>query len=175
MLFRVEQRGAKDTRWRDERLKQAVSYFARTLRIPNPKVLDITLKMSARKKLVESGTRGVCSPTNSLTEAADSLPTNFIITLQRDMPWTWTLTTFAHEMVHAQQFATGRLKMAYKDKVWCYCWEDGDWVKPINSGPAYRAQPWEVEAFAKEAHLRDGFFQIEKTVGTYYYNQESDQ
>lgn len=151
MKFKVSQRGAKDTKWRHERLKQAVVYFARTLRIPNPKELDITLKLSAANKLVSTGTRGRCGHLGNHT---------YTIVVQRDMPWSWTLECFAHEMVHVAQFETGRLKRIGKEAKW----EDGEWF--IRDTMPYEKRPWEIEARAKETLLTEGFYAVEVPIGT---------
>ena len=167
MHFRVKQRGASDTKWKHERLTQAVTFFARTLRIPHAKHVDITLKMSAAKLLVEDGTRGLCKATHG--NHIKGAPTTFIVTLQRDMPWTWTVTTFAHEMVHVHQFATGRLRYRWDFELgkWLASWENGEW-KDKDAIP-YRERPWEVEAYAKETDLREAFFKVENPTGTFYY------
>jgi hypothetical protein len=186
--FKVKQRGHKEQNWKHQRLSQAVSFYAKTLRIPSPKELDITLKMSFNKKLVEEGQRGNCSPTieddsplferlwptiedgSTLFEGLwKTNPTEFVITLQGDMPWTWTLTTFAHEMVHAHQLATSRLRISLIDGEWMYSWMGGTYVKPKKGGSLdYREQPWETEAYAKEKALCDAFFKVEEATGLGY-------
>lgn len=166
MYFRVKQRGAKDTRWRDTRLAQAVSFYARALRIPNAKHLDITMKMSYAKKMINEGVTGRCRAERR--DYINDCPTHFTITMQRDMPWTWTLTTFAHEMVHVQQYATGRLRDKFDSALgrWVTSWENGEWLDKRNI--PYAEHPWEKEAVAKEQALCEAFFKIEDTTGLPY-------
>lgn len=60
------------------------------------------------------------------------------------------LETLCHEMVHAQQYASGRLIRGSNSRsLW-----DGQMIKdnPI-SYTAYRALPWEAEAFERQAGL----------------------
>ena len=61
------------------------------------------------------------------------------------------LTILAHELVHGEQYYQGRLKQIYDgtEMVWMG-------RKSNNRGTtyaAYREQPWEVEAFAREPEL----------------------
>ena len=158
MRLRIEQRGAKDTRWRDARLTQAVGHFARTLRIPNPKELDIVLKMSGDKKLVNDGVVGMCCRhRNSI----------YTIIIQRDLPWTPTLEALAHEIVHVNQYATGRLQERRNMRSLIESqWEGGAWM--IDKVIPYALRPWEIEALSKEKELVASFFSVEKTVGNYY-------
>lgn len=63
------------------------------------------------------------------------------------------LETIAHELVHAEQYHTGRLKTKYSDaKGWLHYW-DGEAGKKGTTYTAYRKQPWEVEAFDRQAKL----------------------
>lgn len=166
MFFKVKQRGAKDTKWRHERLTQAVTFYARTLRIPNAKHLDVTLKLSSSKVLVEGDVAGECIAVSGYLNDA---PTKYEITIQRDMPWSWTLKTFAHEMVHVHQWATKRLRRKWDSDLstWVSSWENGPWVDKKTI--PYASRPWEIEARAKEEGLLEAFFKAEQVTGTYYY------
>lgn len=160
MLFRVSEQ--KNTQlWCHHRLTQAVSYFAKTLRIPNPKELDIRLLLSANKKLIRDSEHG---NVRTLRESyINGLPHQFKVTVQKDMPWTWTLSTFAHEMVHVWQYATGVLRYRWFDGEWQDQWDGGSWTK--EGSITYRDRPWEVHARSKEAALIQGFFAIEQKDG----------
>ena len=163
MKFRIKERG-KENAWRHKRLTQAVSFYAKTLRIPNPKELDITLKLSYAKKMIAESHRGNCNP--ALESYINGNLYIFTITMQGGMPWSWTLSTFAHEMVHAHQLATGRLRIAIVDGVWKYSWEQGEWVVPVKLGHSnYSEQPWEKDALSKQDSMRDAFFAIEEATG----------
>lgn len=62
------------------------------------------------------------------------------------------LEVLCHEMVHAQQYASGRLaRSGVKHSLW-----DGQVFKSSPSTyAAYRALPWEAEAFERQAGLAD--------------------
>lgn len=62
------------------------------------------------------------------------------------------LETLCHEMVHAQQYISGRLvRSNNKHSLW-----DGQMIKANpTSYAAYRALPWEAEAFERQAGLAD--------------------
>jgi len=167
MLFKISQRGRrKETAWREARLKQAVSFFARSLNVPRPKYLDISLLMSSAKLLVEDGEHGNCKPLYH--DLIKGNPCHFKITIQRDMPWSWTIKTFAHEMVHVQQYATGRLRHKWdiENSIWLRSWENGAWIDKKTI--PYPDRPWEIEARAKEGPLSEGFFKIEEATGISY-------
>jgi hypothetical protein len=160
----VRQRGG-DNKWRHPRYKQAISHYARTLRIPNPKELHIFLKLSADKRLVKENTYG---------RAKQNGPNTYTITIFRDLPWTSALKTLAHEMVHVHQFSTGKLKESYRDGAWHDCWENGEWTL-VDSIP-YCQRPWEKDARSKEQTLCESFFKVEDTSGrgTYNYGGNND-
>jgi hypothetical protein len=56
-----------------------------------------------------------------------------------------------HELVHAEQFKHGRLKITTKTMLW----EDRPVVMETKNYEKYRAQPWEQEAFRREKELCD--------------------
>lgn len=64
------------------------------------------------------------------------------------------LEVLAHELVHAEQYHTGRLKQHFESTLgWLHSW-NGD--KIFNKGTTYQAyinQPWEKEAFGREKEL----------------------
>lgn len=167
MKLKIVQRGG-DNKWRHPRLQQAVVHYARTLRIPHPKHLDITLKLSNAASLCETTTRGKC---RAEAECIDGKPIKFTITLQRDMPWTWTLTTLAHEMLHVEQQAKGRLRYKWGVVGWLWSWDGSPWVSKDTI--AYENRPWEIDARNREDALCQPFFKIEECSGNYYYPKGS--
>lgn len=66
------------------------------------------------------------------------------------------LSTLAHELVHAEQYHTGKLtKCIVPGKGWMHQWEGSVINNRGRTYKAYRAQPWEVEAFARQEQLAD--------------------
>lgn len=65
------------------------------------------------------------------------------------------LTTLAHELVHAEQFAEGRFSV---DAV-SYQW-NGQRVKLKTSYDTYMKQPWEVEAFGRQEEVKNKIIDI---------------
>ena len=63
------------------------------------------------------------------------------------------LRTLCHEMVHAQQFQTGRLKFKNGYDIW----EGNKWTESMSTARTphgvYRSAPWEVEAYGLEKSL----------------------
>lgn len=57
------------------------------------------------------------------------------------------LKTIAHEMIHAHQFFTGRLKIDYINRNWCWVWEGSRYTGVCRSEPSL---PWEKEAYFME-------------------------
>jgi hypothetical protein len=56
-----------------------------------------------------------------------------------------------HELVHAEQFKHGRLKITTKTMLW----EDKPVVMETKNYEKYSAQPWEKEAFRREVELTE--------------------
>jgi hypothetical protein len=74
-----------------------------------------------------------------------------------------TLSTLAHEMVHVKQYATGQLRdlMSKNDMV---VWQ-GVRKTLADDTADYASQPWEAEAFSREASLKNAFIYQEKKHG----------
>ena len=65
------------------------------------------------------------------------------------------IEVIAHELIHAEQYHTKRLKMTFdKSKGWVHCWY-GEQGSKGTTYRAYRNQPWEVEAFGRQAEIAD--------------------
>jgi hypothetical protein len=58
----------------------------------------------------------------------------------------------AHELVHAEQWHTGKLDMVISHGRWKNVWEGRQWSNGTTYA-AYRARPWEVEAFDRQLAL----------------------
>ena len=62
------------------------------------------------------------------------------------------IETLAHELVHAEQYHTGRLEQRKVNGKWMRSWQ-GEMIKMSKSYEAYRALPWEAEAFGRQVEL----------------------
>lgn len=70
--------------------------------------------------------------------------------------WDKALVTLCHEMVHAEQYHTGRLSSAYvRSKGFVHTWNGSLDYNKGTTYKAYREQPWEVEAFDRQNELAD--------------------
>lgn len=69
------------------------------------------------------------------------------------------LTTLAHELVHAEQYNTGKLKNEWSNRGWVHQWEGDMNYNKGSTYKAYRNQPWEVEAFGREKILAEVVWQ----------------
>lgn len=65
------------------------------------------------------------------------------------------LTTLAHELIHAEQYNTGKLKNEWSDCGWVHSWEGDINTNKGTTYQAYRNQPWEIEAFGREQIVAD--------------------
>ena len=59
----------------------------------------------------------------------------------------------AHEMIHAQQIATGRLNDHGIQIVNDCLVKVAEWDGEYHTNTPYDDQPWEIDAFAREAHV----------------------
>jgi hypothetical protein len=77
-----------------------------------------------------------------------------MVELDCRLPLSVAITTLAHELVHAEQYHQGRLITQVSNGRWVRYWNN----KPVevrNGYKAYRALPWEVEAFDRESSLAE--------------------
>lgn len=63
------------------------------------------------------------------------------------------LETLAHELVHAEQFKSGKLKYVWDDTKWAALWCGEKYKITSSSLPAYVDMPWEDEAFKRQEGL----------------------
>lgn len=69
------------------------------------------------------------------------------------LPWNKALEVLCHEMVHAEQYHTGRLENVATGRGWCHKWNGSVDFNKGSTYKAYRDQPWEQEAWARQAEL----------------------
>lgn len=69
--------------------------------------------------------------------------------------WAKALEVIAHELVHAEQYHTGKLKKKFvQKKGWMHHW-NGTPGKKGTTYKAYRDQPWEQEAWNRQMYLAE--------------------
>jgi hypothetical protein len=77
------------------------------------------------------------------------------------LPWDSALEVLAHELVHAEQYMQGRLKKSWmKKKGWVHQWNGNVNTNRGSTYQAYRNQPWEMEAWSRQADLAEKVCQI---------------
>ena len=80
---------------------------------------------------------------------------NKLVTIDCRLGWAKALEVMAHELVHAEQYYTGRLKKKFMNgKGWLHYW-NGTPGKKGTTYNAYREQPWEQEAWSRQATLAE--------------------
>lgn len=73
-----------------------------------------------------------------------------LVNLSSRMTGRQALVVLAHELIHAEQYHTGKLKMKFdKNKGWVHYWL-GDRGSKGTTYSAYRQQPWEIEAYDRQ-------------------------
>lgn len=90
-----------------------------------------------------------------------------MVELDCRLSWANALEVFAHELVHAEQYKQKRLqKIFVMGQGWAHKWNGS---KSLNKGTtykAYRNQPWEQEAWSRQAELAEKVCQdLEKIYG----------
>lgn len=79
-----------------------------------------------------------------------------LIELDCRMPWDKALEVLAHELVHAEQFHECRLGLEWDDRQgWVYSWYGERNPNRGTTYKAYRNQPWEQEAYTRQAELAE--------------------
>lgn len=78
-----------------------------------------------------------------------------LVELDCRLPWDKALEVFAHELVHAEQYHEGRLVKSYEShRGWVHWW-NGELGNRGSTYRAYRNQPWEMEAWGRQAELAE--------------------
>ncbi len=108
--------------------------------------LQIRIELRARK----AANAGHCSVKCNGSDATKK----FTIELSRDDHTATQLEVLAHEMIHVQQIATGRLqKRLWKsDKQLHVRWEGKE--LGLHKNIPYKTMPWEIEAYAGQKALK---------------------
>ena len=83
-------------------------------------------------------------------DCMDEEDREFTIRIDVSLPLNEMISTVLHEMVHVQQFLSGKLKQP-KPGVAVYKRVDYDWEMDYND------RPWEIEAHTKEKQLAEAF------------------
>ena len=79
-------------------------------------------------------------------------PLQRVVELDCRLPLSFAVSTLAHELVHAEQYHQGRLTNKSLNGRWTRYWNDQH-VVVGSTYKAYRALPWEKEAFDREQEL----------------------
>jgi hypothetical protein len=78
-----------------------------------------------------------------------------LVNIDCRLPWAKALEVLAHELVHAEQYHTNKLKKKFIGrKGWMHYW-NGEIGKKGTTYKAYRDQPWEQEAWSRQAALAE--------------------
>ena len=78
-----------------------------------------------------------------------------LVNIDCRLPWNKALEVLAHELVHAEQYHTNKLKKKFVSrKGWMHYW-NGEIGKKGTTYKAYRDQPWEQEAWSRQAVLAE--------------------
>ena len=78
-----------------------------------------------------------------------------IIELDCKLGWAKALEVLAHELVHAEQYHQGRLKHKMCRGRWMHHWMGSSAFSKGTTYQAYRKQPWEIEAWGRQAELAE--------------------
>jgi len=78
-----------------------------------------------------------------------------IIELSPKLKFEQALVVLAHELVHAEQYNTGRLRQEWTSQGWTMFWNNNQSFVKGSTYLAYRNLPWEKEAFGREKELAE--------------------
>ena len=92
-------------------------------------------------------------------DCMDEEDREFTIRIDVSLPLNEMISTILHEMVHVQQFLSGKLKQPQPGKA-VYKRVDYDWE--MN----YDDRPWEIEAHSREKQLAEIYFAEQQEVRT---------
>lgn len=71
------------------------------------------------------------------------------------LSWDQALEVLCHEMVHAEQYHTGRLGHTVDRRGPVHMWNGSIEYNRGSTYKTYRQQPWEIEAFSRQKELAD--------------------
>lgn len=81
--------------------------------------------------------------------------TDRLVELDSRLEWDRALETMAHELVHAEQYHTGKMAQKKVRGRWMRSW-NGEYMRgKASSHEAYRKLPWEIEAYDRQAGLAE--------------------
>lgn len=162
--MQVTVRGTRDRKFASV-MRKAARSFASNL-FGHKMLPHLTFRIICTHELSASG---FCGP----SDIADlSRPRDFEIELlNKDRTRLSIITTLAHEMVHAKQFAYGQLKDKVVKRKFVTTWHG----VPYDDEVDYWDHPWEIEAYGLENSLVAKFLQasnlydfFETEAGTWY-------
>lgn len=78
-----------------------------------------------------------------------------MVELDISSSWKAALTNLAHELVHAEQYHTGKLELVWSDKHrrWVHSWMGEENCNFGTTYKSYRNQPWEKDAWGRQEAL----------------------
>lgn len=136
----------------------ATLFFLKELGMTQKMLNTLTIKVKLTKTKTAPNNRGECWTKSNGSQATK----NFEILIDSKREIKEMLSTLAHECVHIQQIAYGRLqhRVWASDKKLHVRWE-GEEMGAYGSIP-YRQQPWEIEAFSQQEKLAKSFLALGK-------------
>jgi len=78
-----------------------------------------------------------------------------VVEIDCRLKWAEGLEVLAHELVHAEQYHQGRLKHKMCRGRWMHHWMGSSAFSKGTTYQAYRKQPWEIEAWGRQAELAE--------------------
>lgn len=130
----------KCAKYRKRAIEEGIEFAFKTLmpRVKNPVYINIR---PIRDLAAKAGVHG---------DVMDEGDREFTIRIDVSLSLDEMVSTILHEMVHVQQYLSGRLKQPYPGTA-VFERVDYDWDM------SYDARPWEIEAHAKEKQLKEAF------------------
>jgi hypothetical protein len=120
------------------KIVEDISWWFLEKEMPNHKTVDLDIILKSAKALDDS--HGFC-------DNGEHGRNSFIIELNKELKGDDFTTLIFHELVHAKQYCTGKLK-DYDKKGKKVCWNGYDY-----SNYQYSRQPWEMQAYRSQEVL----------------------
>lgn len=150
MNILIDQR--KGEKYNKDIIKQAVDFFAKKI-LSYEQILEI----NSIKVILCNNFRnlGECYKKDKETDGKS----DFILRINREIPFPDIISTVAHEMVHLHQFISKQLISTDDNWIWKNKKYDNDIYKMHKATEESQKHiPWEKVAYAKEAKLAKQFF-----------------
>ena len=138
---------------RDRELAEEVIWFCIETLMPRMRNLGVECEL----KKIEDGVLGYAWCVEDNRDCVIQIDNR----LSRDVSRDKFIETVCHEMVHAWQIATGRMKDTWRGG-YKQLWKCKDGKYRNYGKTAYERQPWETEAYAMEGKLAELFKKYEK-------------